>query len=236
MISFFYKYKKIILVAIIACFLGSLGYVGAGAVNEEYGLNAPVAKVGKEKIKYKDYDREVKNLYRTLEAQETEEEDTLAREYIKQEVLNSLIVQSSLKQEALNMGLGASDIEMVYIIQNDRNFNTSGSFNKTNYFYVLRRVLGMTPEEFENKVRDSILAEEYKQTLILAAKTSPQEEAFVKSTLLAGQKFEDEKMADQIIMTQKAQTLANNFSQDFNQRNMITFTRLAPSYQQDQAE
>ena len=57
MISFFYKFKKIILFAIIACFLGSLGYVGVGAVNEEYGLNAPVAKVGKEKIKYRDYDR-----------------------------------------------------------------------------------------------------------------------------------------------------------------------------------
>ena len=37
MISFFVKFKNIILIAIIACFLGSVGYVGVGALREEYG-------------------------------------------------------------------------------------------------------------------------------------------------------------------------------------------------------
>ncbi len=79
MISFFTRFKVAILIFIIVCFLGGLGYVGVGAANELYGPNAPVAKVGKDAIKYIDYDRELKNAYQVIEAQETEEQDELVR-------------------------------------------------------------------------------------------------------------------------------------------------------------
>lgn len=226
MISFFVKFKNIILVAIIACFLGSLGYVGVGAMNEAYGPNAPIAKVGKENIKYSDYDRALKNAYQTIEAQETQEADDLIREQLKQEVLQSLISQSALKQAALEMGLGVSDMEIAYNIKNNPLFNTTGSFNKDNYLWLIRNRLGMNPEEFEQEIKNGKLAENFQKVLIYTAKVSPQEEEFIQKTIFKGQEAQKAQF-----MLLKAQTLANNFSHDFNQSHQITFTKLAPNYQ-----
>ena len=231
MISFFTKFKNIILIAIIVCFLGSLGYVGVGAMNEAYGPNAPIAKVGKENIKYRDYDRTLKNAYQNLEAQETEEEDTLIREQLKQEVLQSLISGSALKQAALEMGLGVSDMEVAYYIKNSPLFNTTGSFNKDTYLWIIRNRLGMNAEEFEQEIKNGKLAENFQKVLVLTAKTSPQEEEFIQNTI-----FKGKETAREQYMLLKAQTLANNFSHDFNQSHQITFTKLAPEYQTEQQE
>lgn len=226
MISFFTKFKNIILVAIIVCFLGSLGYVGVGAVNEAYGPNAPIAKVGKENIKYKDYERTLRNAYQALEAQETEEQDDLIREQLKQVVLQNLISQSALKQSAKELGLGVSDMEIAYYIQNNPLFNTTGSFNKETYLWIIRNRLGMNPEEFEQEVKNGKLAESFQKTLIFTAKTSPQEEEFIQNTIFKGKEAEKTQF-----MLLKAQTLADNFSRDFNQSHQVTFTKLAPNYQ-----
>lgn len=226
MISFFVKFKNIILIAIIACFLGSLGYVGVGALKEEYGPNAPVAKVGEDNIKYRDYERLVKNIYETLQSEETEEADNLRREQIRQQVLNSLIYESALKQEAQKMGLGVSDMEVAYFIKNDPLFNTTGSFNKDNYLWIIRNRLGMNAAEYEQSKKDSRLAQTYQTTMTLVAKVSPQEEDFVKKTVLKGEQADDLQIA-----ANKAQALISNFSQDFYQRNRVSFTQLAPSYQ-----
>ena len=226
MISFFVKFKNIILVAIIACFLGSLGYVGVGALNEEYGPNAPIAKVGKENIKYKDYERVLRNTYQSLEAQDSEEADNLLREKLKQEVLQSLISKSALKQEAQALGLGVSNMEVAYFIKNSPLFNTTGSFNKDTYLWIIRNRLGMNAKEFEDDIKNSKLAEAFQETLIFTAKTSPQEEEFLNTVV-----FKDKGLGQEQIMTLKTQALANNFIQDFNQRNLVTFTKLAPEYQ-----
>ncbi|MBQ4493410.1 MAG: SurA N-terminal domain-containing protein [Elusimicrobiaceae bacterium] len=226
MISFFIRFKNIILIAIIVCFLGSLGYVGVGAVNEAYGPNAPIAKVGKENIKYRDYDRALKNAYQTIEAQDTQEADDLIREQLKQEVLQGLISQSTLKQAALELGLGVSDMETAYTIKNSPLFNITGSFNKDTYLWIIRNRLGMNPEEFEQEVKNGKLAENFQKVLIYTAKVSPQEEEFIQKTIFKGKDTEKE----QFILL-KAQTLANNFLHDFNQSHQITFTKLAPNYQ-----
>lgn len=226
MISFLNKFKKVILVAIVVCFLGSLGYVGAGAIKEEYGPNAPVAKVGKENIKYKDYDRMVRDLSKTLQNEEGEEEDFSKQEQLKQLVLSSLIFKSALKQEALSAGLGVSNMEVAYYIQNSPLFNVSGSFSKNTYLWILRNNMGMTAAEYEQKLKDTKLAESYQEILTFVAKTSPQEEEFLKKVLFKGQ-----KEASTQIRTRKIEDLLGNFSQDFNQKNFVTFTSLAPSYQ-----
>lgn len=226
MISFLNKFKKVILVAIVVCFLGSLGYVGAGAIKEEYGPNAPVAKVGKENIKYKDYDRMVRDISKTLQNEESDEIDFSKQDQIKQLVLSSMILQSSLKQEALLSGLGVSDVEIAYYIQNSPLFNVSGSFNKNTYLWVLRNNMGMTAAEYEQKLKDSKLAQSYREILTFVAKTSPQEEEFLKKVL-----FKDQEDASTQIKARKVEDLLSNFSQDFNQKNFVTFTKLAPSYQ-----
>ncbi|MCR5504218.1 MAG: SurA N-terminal domain-containing protein, partial [Elusimicrobiaceae bacterium] len=55
MISFFIKYRNPILITTIVIFLGSIGILGAGIVADQYGTNAVLATVGKEKIRYKDF-------------------------------------------------------------------------------------------------------------------------------------------------------------------------------------
>ncbi len=231
MISFFSKFKNVILIFIIACFLGSLGYVGVGALNEAYGPNAPIAKVGKDNIKYIDYDRELKQAYQLLEAQDTEEQDTLVREQLKQVVLQDLISRSVYKQAAKELGLGVSDMEVAYTITNSPIFNMSGAFNKDTYLWIIRNRLGMNPDEFEQSIRDEKLKTSFQKVLFLTAKTSPQEENFVQKTI-----FKDKAAEKEQFMLLKAQTLANNFSHSFNQSHQITFTQLAPNYQTAEQE
>lgn len=231
MISFFTKFKNVILIAIIVCFLGSLGYVGAGALSAEYGPRAAIATVGDEKISYQAYDRVLKNAYQNLQSQESEEAEELAREQIKKEVLQSLISQSALKQAALALGLGVSDMEIAYEIKNSPLFSATGSFNKDTYLWIIRNRLGMNAAEFEEEMKNSKLSQKYQEILIFAAKASPQEETFLNSVLFKGQAAQEGQ-----IMLLKAQTLANNFIHDFNQRNMITFTKLAPDYQEKNTE
>ena len=231
MISFLVKFKNIILIAIIVCFLGSLGFVGVGAFAEEYGPNAAVAKIGKEKIKYRDYERALRNAYQNLQEQDSQEEENLVREQLKKQVLQELLSQAALKQSALELGLGISDMEVAYAIKNNPAFNAAGSFNKQTYLWIIRNRLGMNAEEFEQEIKNAKIAENFQKILLFAAKTSPQEEEFVQETFFKGQKAEPTQ-----ILFLKAQNLANNFSQDFNQRNLITFTKLAPEYQTEQEQ
>lgn len=231
MISFFSKFKIVILVIIIICLLGGLGYVGVGAANEAYGAHAPVAKVGKENIKYVDYDRDLKQAYRNFRSQETEEQDEAAREQLKQIVLQNLITKSVFKQAANELGLGVSDMEIAYNIKNDPDFSMNGSFDKITYLQTIRGYLGMNPEEYEQNIKNRKLASEFQKVLFLVAKTSPQEEEFAKKTIL-----KDETAGKEQFMLVKTETLANNFSHSFNQSHPITFTKLAPNYSDQQED
>lgn len=227
MISFLIKWKKWILYTVVACFLGSIAYVGVGAFREEYGPNAPIAKVGKENIKYRDYERALKNTYEALPSQETEEADTLLREQAKKMVLQSLISESALKQAALSMGFDVSNMEIAFYIQNNPAFNTTGSFNKDNYLWIIRNRLGMNAAEYEQGVKDLKLAQYFQQAVSLAAKVSPQEEEFMKAAV-----YKDQEEAKDKLLSDKVNSLLNNFSQDFNRKNLVTFTKLAPDYQE----
>lgn len=229
MISFLIKWKNWILFAVVACFLGSIAYVGVGAVREEYGPNAPVAKVGKESIKYKDYERNLKLANETLPSQETEEEDNILRNQVRQFVLQSLISQSALKQAALSMGFDVSDMEIAYYIKNNPLFNTTGSFNKDTYLWIIRNRMGMNAAEYEQSVKDAKLAQDFQQVLSLATKVSPKEEEFMKTVV-----YKDQEDAQTKLLTDKNASLANNFLQDFNRKNLITFTKLAPNYQTEE--
>jgi|GEM_PF-2800602 hypothetical protein len=226
MISFLIKWKKWILYTVVACFLGSIAYVGVGAIREEYTPNAAVAKVGKETIKYRDYQRALKNANETFSSQETEEEDNLLRKQVQQIVLQSLIYENTLKQAAISMGFDVSNMEIAYYIQNNPAFNTTGSFNKDTYLWIIRNRLGMNAAEYEKGLKDAKLAQDFKQTISLVAKVSPKEEEFMKTVVYKGEEGSEGKL-----FNDKINSLLNSFSQDFNRKNLITFTKLAPNYQ-----
>ena len=117
MISFFIKYRNPILIITVVIFLASIGILGAGAVADEYGANAVLAKVGDTKIKYKTfataYDM-ARQQYINDGKELTEEQD----KQLKQEIVQSLVLQEALSQAAGEMGIGTSKAEVAYFIKN----------------------------------------------------------------------------------------------------------------------
>ena len=179
MISILNKYKNPILIITILFFVGSLGFVGAGVFMEEYGPNAAIAKVDGESIKYKDFLRNVD--LASQEARNEEDFDENAEKALRQQVLQSMITQLSLAQAAEKFGIGVSDVEIGYAIKTAPVFNAGGAFNKDAYIWVVRNQFHMNPAEYEAQLKRERLASKFQNTLILAAKVTPQEEKLLKA-------------------------------------------------------
>ena len=215
MVSFMVKYKNILLITTIVFFLGSLGFVGAGVLREEYGPNAPAAMVGGHKIKLKD----VESAYRLAERRMREsgqEQDEAAAKKLRQEVLQALVTEEILSQAAKTYGLGVSDMEIAYAIR--RSFSPEGGpFNKQAYTWVVRNQFGMNPAQYEETLRKQQLAAKFQNALVLSAKVTAQEAAFLLPP-------SDAKSADAnmiALMQIKAQSLADAFIQQFNAQNKV---------------
>ncbi|MDR0953135.1 MAG: SurA N-terminal domain-containing protein [Elusimicrobiota bacterium] len=221
MISFLIKYKNVFLILTIVFFLGSLGFVGAGVFMEEYGPNAAVAKIGKGKIKYKDYTTAVNLMDRQMRGEDNYNENTLKQ--IKQQVLQTMINEESLAQSAAKFGMGVSDLEIAYTIRNSPLFNKNGLFNKTAYVWLVRNNFGMNPAEYENTLSKQKLAAKFQNVLILSAKTTPQEVKMLYKS--QGKKdAEIDKNLDAMALAAmeiKAQALANQFTRQFNETETV---------------
>lgn len=79
----------------------------------------------------------------------------IAQLNLRGEVLNELIQQRLLLQEAQKLGLGATDDELAAGIAANSAFQTGGRFNKNVYQRILR-AQGMSPAQFEGQLRDSL--------------------------------------------------------------------------------
>ena len=228
MFDFFNKYKNPILILTVLFFVGSLGFVGAGVFMEEYGPNAPIAKVGNQKIKYRDFARYVDLALKN--AQSEQDFDAEAEKQLRQEVLQSMISEITLAQAAKEAGLGVSDMEIGYTIKT--NFHDGAGFSKDNYIWVIRNTYGLNPADYEAQVKQQKLSSKYKNLLILAAKVTPQEEQLLKAEtdkILAADKNkksqEDNKNAQAALalaaIQLKAQDLLKSYSDKFNAENKI---------------
>ena len=125
MISFFIKYRNPILITTVVIFLASIGILGAGVVADQYGANAVLAKVGDVKVKYKTF----LTAYEMARQQYIDEGKELTDEQdkqLKQEIVQSLIMQEALSQAAEDIGLGTSKAEVAYIINNNPAFAPNG--------------------------------------------------------------------------------------------------------------
>ncbi len=91
---------------------------------------------------------------------------------LKEKVLEGLIDQALMRQEAARLGLVVSDKEVQEAILSIPQFKTNGNFDKNRYLRLLASQR-LTPMEFEEQVKDQILFEKLRQIFFapLAATT-----------------------------------------------------------------
>ncbi|AAC06821.1 peptidylprolyl isomerase [Aquifex aeolicus] len=146
------KHKRI---AVIIVTLASLSFLfwmfSVSDVKQMLTGNPCVATVGDECITLREYRFELLKYSNFLQDERTEK---LARRV----ALNSLITKEVLYLKAKELGWYVSDEEVVEVIKNDENFKEKGKFSVEKYRETLNR-FGLTPAEYEEIVRKSLMAQ-----------------------------------------------------------------------------
>lgn len=215
MISFFIKYRNPILITTVVIFLGSIGILGAGVVADQYGANAVLAKVGNSKVKYSEFVNNY-NLIRQKYIDEGKEISAEDDKNLKQELLQSMVLEEALNQEAQVDGLGTSKMEVAYFIKNSPMFAPNGEFNKNAYVYVVRNQFHMNPSDFEANFNKQLTVQKLRR--ILAFSSLPT--SFEKNVLLQGADLKDEEKQalDSYLSELKARSFASAFSDHLNSK------------------
>lgn len=217
MISFLIRHKRSILIITLAFFIGSIVYIGLDAYRRtNYSIVA--AKVGSQKIP-------TKLVYRLSENQATNlrnsgmDLDDQMMNFIRQQVLSSLISEEVLSQAAQKAGIGVSDYEVAYTIQHSPLAMVNGAFNKKVYESTLKRVTGMTPLEFENQLRQGGLANRFRGTLYSYYKLTPAEIKHSYKTQHGNMKDFEANKSDFVaqLMNTKMETAQKAFFDAFNE-------------------
>lgn len=213
MISFFVKYRNPILITTVVIFLISIGVLGAGVVSEQYGANAVVAKVGKEKIKYS----AVINAYNNVKQRYIDEGKEITEEQdkqLRQEILQSLISESALSQAAEDLGLGSSKMEVAYSIKTSPLFAPNGEFNKNAYVYVVRNQFHVNPGEFEEDLGKKILNQKLRRVMSFCSLPTSVEKKIL--TAGAGLTDENKEALEKYLFEIKAASFAAAFGDALN--------------------
>src|SRR3989344_3381522 len=109
-----------------------------------------VAKVGGVEISQNAYRNEIDRLRGRMEPK------TLDNPQFKQTVLNNLIEQALIVQQAEDQGYCIGNAQLAEIIRHQPNFQRDGKFDPALYEVWLRRE-GMSAQQFEARVRENIL-------------------------------------------------------------------------------
>lgn len=148
---------KVILFAIVVVFV----LWGVGSFNES--RRNEVASVNGESIGQDEYNRaynnQIENLRRQFRDNLTPE--MIERLQIKQQVVNGLISQKLMLQEAKKMNLRVTDQELVEAVQGIEAFKTAGSFDNNRYKAIMNQIR-MAPEVFEEGHRQDLLIDKLK--------------------------------------------------------------------------
>lgn len=174
MIRFLSRYRKPIFVSIVIVFLlgifvGLGGYLFSSADRSE-----AVAEVAGRKIPYATYSMQVNRILDRMREQGREVSDDLQKK-VKQEVLQEMIVEELLAQKAAEMGMVVTDLELASEIHHTPAFQRAGAFDQRAYFESIRYLFRMSPRQYEDMRRKSMLSLKLRQFVFLAAKLTPAE-------------------------------------------------------------
>ena len=222
MISFFIKYRNPILITTVVIFLASIGILGAGVVADQYSANAVLAKVGNAKVQYRAFATNyemARQQYINQGKDLTEEED----KQLRQEIVQSLIMQEALSQAAADFGIGTSKAEVAYMIKNMPIFAPNGEFNKNAYIYVVRNQFHVNPAEFEDDIMKQTSIQKFRRVLaVCALPTSFEREILTKGATL---KDEEKKALEKYLLEIKSGSFANAFSDALNAKYKTTMNK-----------
>ncbi len=117
-----------------------------------------VAKVNGVTIDWREYNDAFQNMIKQYrQALGPSFDDKMIDELrLKDKILDDLIAKILILQEAKKMGLSVSDEELRGAIESVQVFQVNGQFDRRNYERFLRSIR-MTPEEFEQSQRESLL-------------------------------------------------------------------------------
>jgi peptidyl-prolyl cis-trans isomerase D len=135
-----------------------------------------VVKVNGTKISYSSFLDSVNVRIRNWYDQnpETELSDDQRKE-IKSEVLNSLIQEELLLQEAKKYRIYVSQSEVINIIRSLPQFQREGKFDPQLYFYILRNYFRTEPAVYEAHLKRVIINQKMRDLIISNVKVTDQE-------------------------------------------------------------
>jgi len=226
MISLLQKYKRTLIISIVAVFVLSIGFMGVSGM-KTMAMGDAVAKIGKHKISYKEYtmayDKVIQN-YHQMGVEINEEIINMTR----QKVLEGLINSKMLYISALDYGINVPNAEISYDILNSQMFNDKeGKFDKKTYGWTVNNVFRMSVSEFENSIRDYKLALDFSNLLESISVVTPRE-AKTFYRVQNGKSLASSKVAETqgLMRKVKQQALMNEYSKYFNDNNVITIKKI----------
>lgn len=196
MISFLRRHQKSIFYAVLAVFLSGI-FVGLGGYwFTSRDMDGVVARIGENKVSRARFSARVNQYSDALRERGTElTDENLAR--LRREIVNDMIVEEILADQAAAMGFVVTDEELARDIQATPAFQRGGRFEQDAYFRQVRQVFRESPQEYEIHRRRAISAARMKQLVFRMAKVSPQEakEAYAAEKKGVMKDFEKDKTA-----------------------------------------
>lgn len=165
MMNFFRKHMRVIFFVVIIAFIGGIAFsVGGSSFVENYAL-----KVNNETISLKTfnsvYSNAIESIRQTSDNMPSDEE----LNQLKSSILQSLLQEEVLYQQAKEYGVVVSDEELSADIQNTPEFQNNGYFDHRIY-YSLLQAINMTPKEFEASRRKQIAGTKLRLLLLTSVK------------------------------------------------------------------
>lgn len=178
MITWMQKHKKYLVITIwisTIAFVGA-GFVGWGAYDLNSNRSSSVAKIGNRNITIKDFQQTYQNIfsfYNNLSngSLTQEKADAMGLRGI---TFSTLINENLLLNFADELNLQVLDEDIQNDIINNANFKKDGVFNKEQYYLVLQN-LRLTPKDYENSLKKSILLNKLDNLLQLPVSKSEEQ-------------------------------------------------------------
>lgn len=166
---------KITLWIVILSFVVTIFYAW-GVRSTPFGGVGPgaVAKVAGEPISFDDYQRALRQQYEFYRKLLGEKFNDEIAQQLKAQTLNSLILNRLVLQEAWRLGLSVGPEEVRATIKAYPAFLDQGRFSRERYLQALE-ANHLTPERFEESVRDDLLQRKVEDLIKASVKVSPLE-------------------------------------------------------------
>lgn len=172
MMNFLRKNVKIFLWCIVIAFVGGVFLWNFSTRR----LIDCVVQVNGTKISYSSFldsvNRRVRNWYDQNPEGELSDEQ---RREIKSEVLNSLVQEQLLLQEAKRYGIYVSQSEVINTIRSLPQFQREEKFDPQLYFYILQNYFRTEPAVYESQIKRVITNQKMRDFIISSVKVTDQE-------------------------------------------------------------